>query len=213
MTDKLSLYNGALAILGERKLANLTENREPRHKLDDIWDRDFVKRVLQRGQWNFATRSIQPAASASVTPAFGYTNAFEKPDDFIRTTGVCQDEYFEVPLTRYTDETGYWWADLDTIYVRYVSNDSQYGGDFSLWPPNFTIYAEHELAAQVAPRLSGYDRDRVRELKQLAKEALDEAKNTDAMEEAANFQPEGSWVRARRGARGGDRGNRGSLIG
>ena len=58
MTDKLSIYNGALNILGERKLASETENREPRYQLDDIWDNDMVDRCLQMGQWNFAARSV-----------------------------------------------------------------------------------------------------------------------------------------------------------
>ena len=59
MTDKLSIYNGALSILGERRLASLTENREPRYKLDDVWDNNFVRRLLQMGQWQFAQRTVQ----------------------------------------------------------------------------------------------------------------------------------------------------------
>ena len=180
MTDQLSLYNGSLAILGARKLANLTENREPRHKLDDIWARDAVERCLQEGQWNFATRSIQPAVSASVTPAFGFTNAFEKPSDFIRTTGVSTDEYFSNPLTRYTDETGFWFADEDVIYIRYVSNDNKYGFDFAIWPHNFTRFVEHWMAYEVAPRLAGLDYDDKTLGKRLEK-AKKTAKGTDAM--------------------------------
>ena len=34
--DQLSLYNNALTVLGERKIASLTENREPRRVLDDV---------------------------------------------------------------------------------------------------------------------------------------------------------------------------------
>lgn len=212
MTDKLSLYNGALEVLGETKLASLTENREPRHKLDSIWDREAIKRVLQKGQWNFATRSIQPAIASSVTPAFGYTNAFEKPTDFIRTTGVCSDEYFRVPLTEYTDETNYWFADLDVIYCRYVSNDNQYGGDYSIWPPNFTEYVEVWLAYKLAPRLIGVDYSQ-ESLKSRLSDALKEAKATDAMEQAAGIRPQGSWSSARNGRRAGDRGSRSRLIG
>ena len=212
MTDQLSLYNGALAVLGARKLANLTENREPRHKLDDIWARDAVERCLQQGQWNFATRSTQPAISASVTPSFGYTNAFEKPSDFIRTTGVCTDEYFNSPLTRYTDETGFWFADEDVIYTRYVSNDLQYGFDFAIWPHNFTKFVELWIAVEVAPRLTGIEKSKEALQKEL-KNAKREAKATDAMEESVVFPPPGTWVRSRWGAVGGDRGSRNRLIG
>ncbi len=212
MTDQLSLYNGALAVLGARKLANLTENREPRHKLDDIWARDAVERCLQQGQWNFATRSTQPAVSTTVTPSFGFTNAFEKPSDFIRTTGVSTDEYFSNPLTRYTDETGFWFADEDVIYVRYVSNDPLFGFDFSIWPHNFTRFVEHWIAFEVMPRLTGIERSKS-EVKAELKEAKRDAKGTDAMEESVVFPPPGTWVRSRWGAVGGDRGSRNRLIG
>ena len=69
MPSQLSIYNGALSILGERKLASLTENREPRYKLDDVWGNDLIRRVLQMGQWNFAKRTIELDASPSVTPS------------------------------------------------------------------------------------------------------------------------------------------------
>lgn len=212
MTDQLSLYNGALAVLGARKLANLSENREPRHKLDDIWARDLVERCLQAGQWNFATRSMQPAISSSVTPAFGYTNAFEKPTDFVRTTGISTDEYFKQPLTQYTDEAGFWFADEDVIYIRYVSNDTQWGFDFSLWPYNFARFVEHFLAVEVAPRLTGIDKSAA-DLKGELKNAKKAAKATDAMEEPPAFPPPGTWVRARWGNVGGDRGSRNKLTG
>ncbi len=213
MPTQLSIYNGALTILGETKLASLTENREPRHEMDEIWANNFIRRVLQRGQWNFAIRSIQPAVSASVTPSFGYRNAFEKPTDFVRAAGICQDEYFNVPLLQYETEGNYWFADLDDIYIRYVSDDSQFGGDLSLWADNFTEFAEHYMARKVAPRITGLDFD-IDELKQQERDALAEAKATDAMEQAAKFQPESSWVSSRRG-RGSnrDRGRRTTLIG
>jgi hypothetical protein len=212
MTDKLSLYNGALNILGERKLASLTENREPRHKLNDIWDNDLIDRVLQHGQWNFATRTVELTASPSVTPSFGYQFAFDKPADHIRTVGVARDEFFDQPLLQYTDEASWWYAGIEVIYVRYVSNDIQYGSDFSLWPANFTEYVEHYMAYKVAPRLTGLDfSDTVVHGKMKA--ALSEAKGTDAMESPAKFPPKGSWANSRQGVRTGDRGSRTKLIG
>ena len=213
MTDKLSLYNGAMAVLGEsRKLANLSENREPRHKLDDIWDRDLVDRVLQHGQWNFASRTVQLEASPSTTPSFGYQFAFDKPTDFIRTMGVASDEYFKQPLTQYEDEASWWFADIETIYAKYVSNDSQYGSDFSLWPPNFVEYVEHYLAYKVGPTATGLDIDSD-VLEKKMKKALTEAKATDAMESPTRFPPKGNWASSRQGFGTGERGNRNQLIG
>jgi hypothetical protein len=212
MTDRLSLYNGSLNIIGERKLANLTENRESRRKLDDIWDNDLLDRVLQMGQWNFAARSAELQFSPSVTPSFGYQFAFDKPTDFIRTMRVCHDEYFKQPLTQYSDEAKWIFADLETIYLQYVSNDTSYGSDFSLWPQNFTEMVEHYMAYKVAPRLTGIDMDSNALLGKW-KMMLREAKAVDAMEQPATFPPKGAWASSRQGFRQGERGKRNQLIG
>jgi hypothetical protein len=214
MPDKLSIYNGALSIIGERKLASLTENREPRLKLDDIWDNDMIDRCLQMGQWKFAKRTVELTASPSVTPSFGFQYAFEQPADFQRTIAMCYDEYFNVPITRYSPEGSFWFADVEVIYLAYVSNDAQFGGDFSLWPPNFTEMVEHYMAWKVAPRIAGIDIGDKR-LGRQWKSWLAEAKSTDAMESPAKFAPSGTWANSRHSRRGGrsDRGNRGQLIG
>lgn len=214
MPSKLSIYNGALSVLGERKLASLTENREPRYKLDDVWDNELIDRVLEMGQWKFAKRTVQLEASPSVTPSFGYQYAFDRPADFIRTIAFCYDEYFNQPITRYENEASWWFADVDTIYVAYVSNDEQWGGDLSLWPPNFTEMVEHYMAMKAAPRIAGIDvSDQT--LFRLYKNWLAEAKATDAMEAPAKFAPKGGWAQSRQGFRSGsnDRGSRSKLIG
>jgi len=215
MADQLTIYNGALTILGERRLANLDENREPRYELDDIWDNDMIRRVLQMGQWNFAARSVELEASPSVTPGFGYQFAFDKPPaDFIRTMMVCYDEYFNLPITQYSDEGQWIFCDTEKIYFKYVSNDDQFGSDFALWPPNFTEFVEHYMAYKVAPRLVGLDlKERTMESK--FERALLKARSTDAMESPSKFAPKGDWANSRQGFRTGqrERGNRGQLIG
>jgi len=213
MTDKLSIYNGALSILGERRLTDLTENREPRYKLDDVWDNNFVKRVLQMGQWQFAQRTVKLDSSPSVTPSFGYQYGFDGPTDWLRTMGVCYDEYFQLPITRYSREGAWWFCDTDPIYVKYVSDDSQFGGDFSLWTHNFTEMAEHYMAYKVGPRLIGLDADETNLMRKW-KHWLAEAKAVDAMEDPAKFPPRGGWSRSRQGFRSSDdRGSRNQLIG
>lgn len=212
MPTRLTIYNGALNIIGERRLTDLSEDREARYKLDDIWDNDLIDRVLQMGQWNFAGRSVELQASPSVTPQFGYQFAFDKPTDFIRTMKVANDEYFKMPLTQYSDEAAWWFADLETIYVQYVSNDAQYGSDFSLWPFNFTEMVEHYMAYKVAPRLTGLDFDSNALLGKW-KLQLRDAKAVDAMEAAAKFPPKGGWASSRQGFRSGERGKRNQLIG
>jgi len=199
MTTRLTLYNGALRLLGERKLASLAENREPRRLLDDAWDDGAVNGALEAGQWFFACRGMQYDYSPSVEPPFGYRRAFNKPGDFVRTMAVCQDEYFNVPVTAYSDEAGFWYADLDTLFIKYVSNDAAYGNDMSRWPQTFVKYLEACLARDIVMALKQNKTAWVDSI-QLAKDLLVEAKSQNAMAEPAKFLPASSWVAARAGA-------------
>jgi len=210
---QLTLYNGALILLGERQLASLTENREPRFLLDYVWSQGIVDNCLARGQWYFAMKAAQIDYDTSVTPAFGYTRAFEKPTDWKLTSAVCQDEYLTQPLLKYLDETGYWYADLDTIYVKYVSNDSLYGGDYSVWPDQFREFVEAAMAERIVRALTNDD-DKTDKIKKLAKQRLTIAKNECAMVGPTQFPAQGSWTRARQSRnRRTDGGSNGSLIG
>ena len=212
MATKLSVYQGACALLGTRKLASLTEAQLSRRELDGIFARGGITTCLQMGQWNFAMRTIQLDYSPSVEPDFGLRRAFDKPTDWVRTCGMCSDEYFREPLLDYVDERGYWYSDLDTLYVRYVSNDTQYGMDYSLWPQNFARVVECYFAKETCLRLT-QSQSLKDSLEGTFAKLLLKAKSTDAMDEATTFASEGSWVRARRGGRSGERGNRGRLIG
>ena len=202
MTSKLTLYNGACAYLGERKLTALAngqmEGRPARYELDTAWDRGAVKACLEAGAWKFATRSMSYTAAPSITPEPGFTYAFDKPTDWVRTMAVCTDAYFTQPLLAYTDEAGYWFADLDTLYVRYVSNANDYGGDMSLWPQSFIKYVGLYLAAEVVMPLTG-SRAKLEDIEVLKKAALLDALSKDAMAGPSVIPPAGSWVRARSG--------------
>lgn len=212
MSDKLSLYNAALLALGERKLSSLTENRAPRRRLDSVWDGGGVKFCLQQSFWNWAMQTVELTFSPSVTPAFGFRYAFDKPTDWVRTFMVSADETFSVPLLEFEDQAAYWWANVNTLYVRYVSDDNAYGMDLSLWPENFTRYVEHYFALRIckAETNSNTDKD---QLERDVKRYLNIAKATDAMDETTRFPPPGSWASARRGRNRRDGGSSGSLIG
>ena len=196
MTDKLGLFNGALRLLGERKLASLVEAREPRRVLDDIWDEGAVKYCLSQGLWNFASRSGQYTYSPSYTPEFGLAFAFEKPEDWVRTSAVCSDEYFKVPLLNYSDEGGLWFADIDTLYIRYVSNDASFGGDLALWPLNFAKYVQSYLAFEAAPKISG-SASKVADIEKAMRHRLTQARSSDAMDEPTKFPARSSWLLSR----------------
>lgn len=202
MADKLSVYNGALRLCKERRLAALTDNREPRRLLDDAWGdgatEGAVKHCLQLGQWTFAMRTGRVDHTPSVTTDFGYTYAFSQPEDMIRVSAVCSDEYFKEPLLEYADERHYWYSDLQTIYVRWVSNHENYGADLSLWPESFTKLVQAYLAKEIVGNLTQGE-NRILKVEKAFKDALKSAKSLDAMNKPTKMLPEGSWARSRRG--------------
>lgn len=214
MTTRLKLYNGALLELGERELAALTDNTTSRTSLDRVWNSGLIDYVLGQGQWRWARRTSELAPAPAVTPDFGYRLAYEKPTDHVRTCGMFSDEYGQNPLTAYVFEQGYFFSDTEPVYLTYVSNDAQYGGDLSLWPEDFARYVEAYMAARICVRLT-QDKGREADLEKKAKKLLLDAKGSDAQEGPTVFPPPGNFVRARLGNAGGrrDRGNRGSLIG
>ena len=214
--SKLTLFNGALLECKERELASLSEDVAARRLLDRAWAAsggalDFC---LGQGEWRFATRTIELASTTSVTPDFGYQKAFDKPTDHVRTVKLCSDEYQKTPLLGYAQEQSYFFADVDPIYLSYVSNDASYGADYSLWSPEFARYVELYLATKICGKLTMSDEDK-KLLYAMMNKALLAAKSSNAMEGPTVFPPPGSWVSSRLGHGAGrrDRGSRSSLIG
>jgi hypothetical protein len=74
-TDRLKIYNGALLLCGEKELASLSENREPRFLLDLVWNDNGVRFCLEQAQWHFAMRSSQLRLRPGVAPDWGYSRA------------------------------------------------------------------------------------------------------------------------------------------
>lgn len=218
---RLSLYNDALLLAGERSLSTLSEDNEPRRLLDQIYNNQGIDACLEEGQWMFAMRTIQIDYDPGVTPTYGLARAFDKPTDWVLTSALCSDEFFRVPVLRYVDEAGFWYSDLDTLYVRYVSNDASYGASMALWPPSFKDFVAAHFASQLVLKTSN-DESRLKMFvnpenpeHSIRGRALLRAKSRCAMASPTSIPAQGMWSRSRtRGAGRRDGGNTsGNLIG
>lgn len=213
MADRLSIYNGALQILGQGKLATLTENRKSRRALDTAWEQNLVRYCLEQAQWRFAVRTVQLSYSPSIEPDFGLRYAFDRPSDLVRLAALCSDEYFREPLWEALSEGEFFYADLETIYLRYVSDDDAYGMNMSRWPEGFAQYVQGLLAEQTCMEITA-DASLLDRIKRDNKKQNRAAVGTDAMEEPSKSIPSGSWSRARfNGGISSERGSRTRLIG
>lgn len=212
---KLSVYNQALRICGERRLTSLTETRKPRYLLDQVYNEGGINACLEAGQWKFGIRAVQVDYDPAVSPGFGLTYGFTKPEDWIRTTAQCSDERYDVPYRQVRDEAGYWYADITPLYVKYISNDAAFGTDASKWPATFGQYVGAYFAAEVIFDLTS-DKERVALVQTELKRRKRDALNKDAMNDPTAMPFRGSWTRSRYG-RGNpsrfDGGSNSSLIG
>ena len=211
-STKLNLFNKALRMIGERRLASLTEEKKSRRSLDDVWDQGGVQYCLEQAQWHFAMRTVMMDYDPAIEPDFGYRRAFNKPDDWVITSALCSDEFFTSPITSYSDEAGYWYCEYDRIYVKYVSLSDSYGMDMNKWPESFENYVAAYFASEIALDITGDQAKYERLLKILDMKKLD-AKSRAAMAENTKFPPPGSWSNARTSNSNRERGNRHSLIG
>jgi len=199
MTDRLSIYNGALLMTGNRRLANLTENVESRYILDDIWQNGGgVKHCLEQAFWNHALRTVLVEYSPSIETPWGYRRAFDKPSDLVRIYTICTDEYFKNPLHEYQDEGNFWYADYDELYLRYVSNGDDYGMDMSLWPESFSRYVEGYFAVRAIKRLTDAGED-YKDLRDIVRRLLTDAKAKDAQKDPVGYAPMTGWQESRFG--------------
>ena len=215
MTTQLTLYNGALRLLGQAELAAVDEDREPRHVLDGWYeDKDGRRACLEHGLWNFAMRAVKLDYNSAIEPDFGLRRAFNIPSDYVHHHEISSDEYFYSPLTdaEFKKEQGYFFADIDEIYVRYVSDDASYGKDMALWPESFIEMVEYYLAMKSAPRINP---DKTEDMTEGFKEQRTMARSKDALQEGVKFYPETGWQRSRRGRFGSrrDMGSRTNLTG
>lgn len=195
MASQLLIYQEALEHLGERPLASLAEDREPRRALDGAWD-TTVKFCLEQGFWNWAMRSVELQPEAGVETSWGYSDAFLKPDDWLRTFVVSENETFDPALEEFLDENGYWFANCDLLYVRYVSSHPGFGQNITVWPESFSTYVATRLARRICRRITNSS-DLYDILFKLESRAKIDAQSKDAMNQGPQRMPMGTWAGSR----------------
>ncbi len=203
MTTKLQVYNMALLNIKESKLASLTENREARRVLDEFYDQD-LQFMMEAGFWKFALRSVKITKDPSTVPDFGPGYVFNKPSDWVRTYAISASERLEPPLEDWLEESNGIIADVDPIYMRYVSNsDSGYGYDLDRWTARFVRAFSWRLSSSIAPKVTGASGEAMERIEGQAAKTLSEALSFEALREPMKRPPTGRWNTGRFGGRRG----------
>jgi len=148
---QLGLYNDALLLLGQRQLSGLTEEREPRRRLDDIWGIEALEFCLEVSKPLFA-RETNTLSSPTTSSEHGLDSVHSLPSDYLSMVAVYSDDKLDQPLNRFIIENRTVACEFSTIYVRFVS--STLATTYASWTPSFTKVVAAYLARELAERIS-----------------------------------------------------------
>jgi hypothetical protein len=175
--DKLSLYNEALRIIGERRLSAVDEAREPRYELDSVWNLGAVDACLEIIKPRFATVVDKiTVASTSTETEFAYY--YSLPTDYVAMVQPYSDARLDEPITRFLIQGRQLAADQTPLYLRYISRS----GPMTEWSPSFARFVGAYLAMQIGPRIKPADIERINATYEAA---LSLSRDRDAWEEAS----------------------------
>lgn len=151
--DKLAVYQTAARFLADARFALITDDVETRHAFDTAWER-AVTFVLEQAPWRFAM--ITTALSTTTGPVGGYSTAFSRPADWLRTHAIfVLSGAVECPVD--LREQGIKIsANVGALSLRYVSSNF---ADPALannpWPEHFGQLVAAYLAFLCAYRVTG----------------------------------------------------------
>jgi len=191
-SDWLKIYNDALLILGQPKIVNTSDDSQRRAALDTAMNTDLVESCMEETGWLFGRTSDQVDYDPGIEPSWGYTKALPKPANMLRLNGIFTDEYMYQPLKRYEDEGDYWYADVDTVYVQYISRSFLTAPQD--WPVYFRKYVASALAMAAGPSLPNSN---VQNAMLVHKQRQYDAKSNDAIASPPQVICNGNWSQAR----------------
>ncbi|MUO85573.1 hypothetical protein [Agrobacterium vitis] len=194
MATKLEIWNRALIAMGRAVMTSTDDDVEPKYIFDVVWDA-VVDQAFSRGDWNFAKKiaSLSPSGSGSA----GFANAFDYPDDYLRTVAVgCTVNPRNEQFREFADQDGQLHANADPLYLIYISSAAT--TEFASWPPAFAEFVVAHLAFTTCGSLTGSS-DMQDRIEKRATKTLLLAKNIDARNENNKSIGRGSWIKARQG--------------
>jgi hypothetical protein len=121
---EIDVINRALLALGDRQITARTENNERARIMDAIYDgvRDMV---LRECPWNFASKQVSIAKSATYTPVFDYGNAYALPADFLYMLRIKDDQEYRMQDNYIlSDPVGSTSTSISIEYVRRITDMS-----------------------------------------------------------------------------------------
>lgn len=187
MASKTSIANGALQLLGARRIESLTQDAPNARSMNEAFDatRDAL---LRRYDWSFAITRASIAADGD-DALWGDWHRYAVPNDFIKL--ILDDESGQAVDWR-IEGRHIVTKDGAPLEIRYVSRVT----DVSYYDPLFVEALEADLALTCCEEITQSSTKKEFAAK-MYDEAIEEAKRIGAIEKPAHEFPEDEWVNAR----------------
>lgn len=189
-SSQLAICNLALALIGDKRLASMTDVRLARITAEDQYE-GAIRTALSRHSWRFA--DVKVTLSQLVTaPLNEFSYAYQIPADCCRVNRVYPDSNYEI----YGDQIFSNQSALAMDYERRRPNPELE----AIMPPHFERYAAHELVPLIVVVLTSDDAKQ-KLAEQYRVQALGECTSIDAQQRPNRTFRHSPFIDARRGPR------------
>lgn len=199
MTSEVDVCNRALQKLGAKRIVSLTEDSPNARDCNAVYS-TLRRSELRKNVWNFARKRATLAPDATA-PAFGFSQQFTLPADFLRLTqnnkgdvaGTGRRTSFGQPTVDYQIEGKKLLTNEGTVVrLLYVADIS----DPNLFDPLFVEALASKIAEELAEKITQSNTKR-QLATQAYKDAVAEAKRANAIENQPVIPAEDTWVSER----------------
>lgn len=170
-TAAVEVCNLALDLLKQDVITSIDSPTGGTDVICARWYDQVRRSTLRKHPWNFAATRATLAPNA-IAPAFGFTQAFDLPNDFVRLLTIGDDSIDDLQ-GKYQLEDGqllFSYSDDSSLKIRYVYDFTE----VARMDPLFVDVLAAELALRIAYKVTGSDEaaERITEhLKKIAPEA------------------------------------------
>ncbi len=187
---KIGIINRALQLLGQPSISSLTERSTGADSMRNAYDQ-ILLRELTANNWNFSIKRASLAASATA-PLFGKARAFPVPGDFLK---LAPDETTLTYTRRrdYNIEGGnIITSEPAPLPIRYVSSSVTESDFDALFAEAFSA----SLALATCEEITNSNAKKM-DARQHRKEQLEDARKTNAIQNAPVKQSLPTWIGVR----------------
>ena len=183
-TSEVQLVNRALTLLGESRIASLTDNTPQALSANAIYAQ-VRDDVLSEGRWNCAIKRAT-LALLEADPVWGFQNLFQLPTDFIRLDRIrdMRDD-FAIEEDKLA-------TDVDEMSIRYVFRIT----DVAKMDAPLQTAIAYKMAHELAIALKASDKKR-EAMYQMYKDQMADARFRDAQQSPVQAVDAYAWVDGR----------------